>query len=110
MFTQEEIFELQLMAQAIWDLTGPTCEWELPRPDFSSLVWKVDHTPPPSKKDVDDRIVILREQWLKNTYKRDRSAEYPSFADQFDMLFHHGVDYWKEKIQEVKDKYPKPEE
>lgn len=40
-------------------------------------------------------------------YKAKRAAEYPSFADQFDTIFHEGLDAWKAQIQAVKDKYPK---
>ena len=41
------------------------------------------------------------------TYAELRAAEYPSFADQFDLIYHGGVDSWKSVIQAVKDKYPK---
>ena len=44
-----------------------------------------------------------------NGYKEQRAAEYPSFADQFDLLYHGGMDAWKTAIQAVKTKYPKPE-
>ena len=40
-------------------------------------------------------------------YKYQRASEYPSFADQFDLLYHGGYDAWKAAIQAVKDKYPK---
>ena len=40
-------------------------------------------------------------------YKYQRAAEYPSFAEQFDLLYHGGYDAWKAVIDEVKDKYPK---
>ena len=40
-------------------------------------------------------------------YQTLRAPEYPSFADQFDLLFHGGIDSWKAAIQAVKDKYPK---
>jgi len=40
-------------------------------------------------------------------YKDLRAKEYPSFADQFDLLYHGGFDAWKATIQAVKDKYPK---
>lgn len=43
------------------------------------------------------------------TYAELRASEYPSFADQFDVLFHEGFDAWKAVIQAVKDKYPKPD-
>ena len=42
-----------------------------------------------------------------NEYQRKRAAEYPSYADQFDTIFHDGIDAWKAQIQAVKDKYPK---
>ena len=41
------------------------------------------------------------------TYADKRAAEYPSFADQFDLLYHGGIDAWKDVIQAVKNKYPK---
>jgi hypothetical protein len=41
------------------------------------------------------------------TYAQKRAAEYPLFADQFDLLYHGGIDAWKAAIQTVKDKYPK---
>jgi hypothetical protein len=46
--------------------------------------------------------------WIDpNAYKAKRASEYPSFADQFDLLFHGGMDAWKASIQAVKTKYPK---
>ena len=40
-------------------------------------------------------------------YKQLRAAAYPSFADQFDTIFHEGIDAWKAQIQAVKDRFPK---
>lgn len=45
----------------------------------------------------------------RTEYQRQRAAEYPSFADQFDLLYHGGYDAWKAAIEAVKNKYPKPE-
>jgi hypothetical protein len=42
-----------------------------------------------------------------HAYIAKRQAEYPSYADQFDTIFHEGLDAWKAQIQAVKDKYPK---
>ena len=42
-----------------------------------------------------------------NEYKQLRAAAYPSFADQFDTIFHEGIDAWKAQIQAVKDRFPK---
>lgn len=43
-----------------------------------------------------------------NAYKVKRASKYPSFADQFDLLYHGGMDAWKAAIDAVKQEYPKP--
>ena len=48
------------------------------------------------------------EAWVDpEAYKEQRAAEYPSTADQFDLLYHGGFDAWKAAIDAVKNKYPK---
>ena len=37
-----------------------------------------------------------------------RRNSYPSVVDQLDLIYHSGIDAWKAKIKETKDKYPKP--
>jgi hypothetical protein len=60
-----------------------------------------------NKVEIDMTLVNA---WVDpDTYKFQRAAEYPSIADQLDKIFHDGIDEWKETIQAVKDKYPKPE-
>jgi hypothetical protein len=56
---------------------------------------------------TDEQAEALRPQPPAPTYRELRAAEYPSFADQFDLLYHGGMDAWKAAIQAVKDKYPK---
>jgi hypothetical protein len=51
----------------------------------------------------------LQAEMEKVAYIAKREGEYPSFADQFDKIFHDGIDEWKKVIQAVKTKYPKPE-
>ena len=43
-----------------------------------------------------------------NAYKEQRAKAYPSFAEQFDLLYHGGLDAWKAAIDAVKQEYPKP--
>jgi hypothetical protein len=55
---------------------------------------------------------VLREQKNQEfinslTYREKRAAEYPSFNQQFDLLYHGGYDLWKSEIKKIKDKYPK---
>ena len=42
-----------------------------------------------------------------HVYQDNRAKEYPSFADQFDTLYHGGYDAWKAQIDAIKLKYPK---
>ncbi len=42
-------------------------------------------------------------------YSDLRKEDYPSVEEQLDIIFHKGIEAWKSKIQEVKDRYPKPE-
>ncbi|MBQ3695644.1 MAG: hypothetical protein II938_01570 [Alphaproteobacteria bacterium] len=44
------------------------------------------------------------------TYAEKRQAEYPSFGDQLDMIYWDQVNnttLWRDKITEIKNKYPK---
>ena len=45
----------------------------------------------------------------ETNYQRDRAAEYPSWQNQLDDIYHNGIDGWKATIKVTKDKYPKPE-
>jgi len=70
-----------------------------------------------NEADYDAKVVVegvtklswsaLQTEIGKVAYIEKRAAEYPSFADQFDLIYHSGVDAWKAKIKETKDKYPK---
>lgn len=42
-----------------------------------------------------------------NAYKEKRAREYPPIADQLDLIYHEGIDAWKEQINIIKEKYPK---
>jgi len=53
------------------------------------------------------RLQLIQQNEQAKTYRERRAAEYPSFADQFDLLYHGGYDAWKAAIDVVKAKYPK---
>jgi len=54
-----------------------------------------------ARKSIDDAFAATK-------YQRDRAAEYPTWQDQLDKIYHSGVDAWKADIKAIKDKYPKP--
>lgn len=93
-----------LKPDAVWSCNGDTyegIEW-LEKP-----VWEGGQSKP-TKEEVDEEIIRLQQKWDNTEYRRLREAEYPSFADQFDLLYHGGYDAWKTEIDKVKEKYPKP--
>jgi hypothetical protein len=44
---------------------------------------------------------------LKFNRTHHRKNEYPPIEEQLDMIYHEGLDAWKLKIKEIKEKYPK---
>ena len=57
---------------------------------------------------IDAARTTIDKELSDTKYQRDRAAEYPSVVDQLDLIYHSGIDAWKAKIKETKDKYPKP--
>jgi len=55
-----------------------------------------------------DEDSMNKQKALEECYS-NRKAEYGTMESQLDEMFHDGFDSWKERIQAVKDKYPKPE-
>ena len=74
--------------------------------DGDTTIWMDGYTPI-SEEEIVQKVAELEYQEEVNEYQRLRAREYPSYADQFDQIYHEGVDSWKASIQEVKDKYPK---
>ena len=63
------------------------------------------HTPSPEIWEIEG--YASKEAWDAEEYARNRASEYPSIVDQLDEIYHNGIDAWKAKIKETKDKYPK---
>jgi hypothetical protein len=57
--------------------------------------------------DAQGKPVLVARAIITQTYSELRKAAYPSFADQFDTIFHSGLDAWKAEIQAVKNAFPK---
>ena len=88
--------------------------------EYKSIKWQVGLSkdkicifgePPENKPSWEELKVELEKVKLKYKnleYRRKRKPEYPAIVDQLDLLYHEGVEGWKEEIKKVKDKYPKP--
>ena len=62
--------------------------------------------------DYDQAITDLaNSKWQEQEfgYIQARQEAYPSYGDQLDYIFHHGLEAWKtDIIQPIKDQFPKP--
>lgn len=85
----------------------PGAEWTLNGYEYEGLTWHSTDIPKPSKEELERELLRLQSEYEANEYQRQRAAEYPSFADQFDLLYHGGYDAWKAEIDKIKNKYPK---
>ena len=62
----------------------------------------------PTEAEYDAGFKKLQDDFDALEYSRKRAQEYPKIKDQLDLIYHSGIDAWKAKIKETKDKYPKP--
>lgn len=57
-------------------------------------------------------VIVQNTPAPEPTYAEKRAAQYPSLAEQLDMIYWdkvNGTDVWQETVAAVKEKYPKPE-
>ena len=90
-------------SDALQSLT-PGAQWVL-RGD--ELEWLDAVQTEPTSSEIDAEVVRLQGVYDGNAYQRSRAAEYPTWQDQLDDIFHNGIDGWKATLQVTKDKYPK---
>ena len=87
----------------------PGAEWSIDGNVYSGLSWLEPEggQTKPTEEEIVQKVAELEYQEEVNEYQKQRAREYPSYADQFDQIYHEGVDAWKATVQAVKDKYPK---
>ena len=95
-----------MISQALQNLR-PNAEWVL---RGEEIEWLDAIQSRPSDMEIAAEVARLEAEYIKNEYQRERAKAYPSFADQFDLLYHGGLDSWKAAIDAVKTRYPKPNE
>tara|TARA_Y100000052_G_C2873197_1_gene41195 strand:- start:6 stop:302 length:297 start_codon:yes stop_codon:yes gene_type:complete len=86
----------------------PNASWVLTGTSYSGLDWKDESQTKPTEEEVEAEVKRLQAEYDSKDYQRKRASEYPSVVDQLDLIYHSGIDAWKAKIKETKDKYPKP--
>jgi len=85
----------------------PGAEWSIDNNSYAELTWLDTEQTKPTEEEVVQKIAELTYQQEVEVYKEQRAREYPQYADQFDQIFHDGIDAWKATILEVKRRYPK---
>ena len=96
----------QLFVLALQNLK-PGAQWALSGVNYSGLDWHDETQTKPTEEEIVQKVAELEYQEEVNEYQRQRAREYPSYPDQFDQIFHEGVDSWKRTILDIKKKYPK---
>jgi hypothetical protein len=75
---------------------------------YEHIVWNDLFYDKPSEEELENLYAESVESYKsENLYKTQRQLAYPPVEEQLDMIFHQGVDVWKEKIQQIKDSIPK---
>ena len=83
----------------------PGAEWSLAG---DTLTWLDSKQTAPTESEITAEKTRLDNVYTDEKYKRDRAAEYPSWEDQLDKIYHSGLTAWKADIKAIKDKHPKP--
>ena len=94
---------------AFQKLVDPNAQWGFANGDrYENLIWMSgDSYTQPTEEECVEKLAEINYEYEVNEYQRQRAAEYPPYADQFDQIFHDGIDAWKATILEVKRRYPK---
>jgi len=89
----------------------PGAEFSIKDNDYDQIDWWDEVYQKPTKEEIEAEIKRLQAQYNTTEYQRQRVTEYPSIGDQLDDLFRAGAfsPEMADKIQAVKDKYPKPQ-
>ena len=97
------------LVDAFEKLVDPNAQWGFANGDrYENLIWMSgDSYTQPTEEECVEKLAELNYEYEVNEYQRQRAVEYPPYADQFDQIFHDGIDAWKATILEVKRRYPK---
>lgn len=104
---------LEFLCDSLCNLS-PGARWRIDGDSYDGIVWFEEPVSKggkrkPTEEEVNLEIERLQQEWQNKQYQRDRAVAYPSIEDQLDLLYHGGLDVWKEEINKVKEQYPKPE-
>ena len=87
---------------------NPNAEFVMRADDVKQIEWH-NGTTPISEADILAKQAELQTDYDNKEYQRNRASEYPSIAEQLDLIYHagQGGDAFQAAIKAVKDKHPK---
>jgi hypothetical protein len=97
-----------MIIEAILKL-NPTAQVSVSADDINQITWE-NGTLPISKELILSKVAELQAEYEAKQYQRDRQKQYPSIADQLDMLYWdkvNGTENWLNSIESVKNRFPK---
>jgi hypothetical protein len=86
---------------------NPQAEFSINADDINQITW-LNGTTPIDKQTILNKQIELQAEYEAKQYQRDR--QYPSIADQLDMLYWdkvNGTENWLNSIESVKNRFPK---
>jgi len=97
-----------MIIEAILKL-NPTAQVSVSADDINQITWE-NGTQPIAKELILEKVAELQAEYEAKQYQRDRQTQYPSIADQLDMLYWdkvNGTENWLNSIESVKNRFPK---
>lgn len=82
----------------------PGAEWNMLN---GEIQWLDSEQTQPTEDEIIEKIAELEYKEEVEAYKAEREKAYPPTGEQFDKIFHEGIDAWKADIQAIKDAHPK---
>jgi len=87
----------------------PGSKWIVENNSYEGINWSPENDSEcPSEFEINQEVKKLELEYTNARYQRSRKSEYPPIEEQLDMIY-HDIDAWKETINSIKAKYPKPE-
>ena len=84
-------------------------EFYITNENIDTIQW-LNETTPIAKQTILNKQKELQAEYEAKQYQRDRQKQYPSIADQLDMLYWdkvNGTENWLNSIESVKNRFPK---
>jgi hypothetical protein len=88
---------------------NPNAEVTVNADDINQITW-LNNTQPIPDNQILAKQIELQAEYEAKQYQRDRQTQYPSIADQLDMLYWdkvNGTENWLNSIESVKSRFPK---